>query len=193
MLAESDQGLVSRVPQQLDEIAADVVALHGQAAADAGVRLETDLAPVTVVGERVLLERLVTNLVQNGVRYNRRDGVVRVVVRPAAGGALLEVVNTGDPVPPGAVAGLFEPFKRLRGERIDHTGGSGLGLTIVRSIVAAHDGTVKAHAREAGEGGLRVEVEPARRRALTAVRERVTRCPGTSCSPSRWRGRRRGR
>ena len=59
-------------------------------------------------------------------------------------------------MPADEVAGLFEPFRRLAGDRIDHGGGAGLGLTIARSITRAHDGII-ATARDGG--GLRVEVQ----------------------------------
>ncbi|MDY7086053.1 MAG: HAMP domain-containing sensor histidine kinase [Actinomycetota bacterium] len=153
VLSESDRGVASRSLLRLDEIVADVVADHAGAAADAKVTVGTTLAPRTLIGERVLLERLVSNLVQNAVKYNRPGGTVTVTVgdRPA-----LTVENTGDDIPPDEVAGLFEPFRRLHGARIDHSGGAGLGLTIARSIVRAHDGSITA--RPLGHDGLRVEV-----------------------------------
>jgi K+-sensing histidine kinase KdpD len=54
------------------------------------------------------------------------------------------------------VAGLFEAFRRRSGERLDHGGGVGLGLTIARSVVAAHDGAIEAFAN--ADGGLTVQV-----------------------------------
>ena len=153
VLSEADQGLAVRLPQRLDTIAGSVVAAHDARAAAAGIALTTHLLPCTVRGEEVLLERLVTNLVQNAIKYNHRGGSVHVTV---GGAAALTVANTGQEVPPHAVAELFEPFKRLAADRIDHSGGAGLGLAIVRSITQAHSGTVTATARQGG--GLLVEV-----------------------------------
>jgi signal transduction histidine kinase len=116
-----------------------------------------------VLGEQVLLERLITNLVQNAIKYNRPGGSIDVQVgeQPA-----FVIVNTGDDVPPDAVSGLFEPFRRLAGTRIDHSGGAGLGLAIARSITQAHGGTITA--RPSGRDGLRFEVAfpPAGARAI---------------------------
>ncbi|WP_045743606.1 sensor histidine kinase [Actinoplanes rectilineatus] len=153
VLAESDRGLASRTPQRLDRIAEAVVGAHHKRAAEAGVTVTTDLRPRIVPGEQVLLERLVTNLVQNAIKYNRRDGTidVRVGEDPA-----LVVTNTGDDVPPEEVPALFEPFRRRTGTRIDHSGGAGLGLAIARSIVAAHGGVIEASST--GADGLRVTV-----------------------------------
>ena len=69
---------------------------------------------------------------------------------------MLAVRNTGERVPACAVPALFEPFRRLGTDRVRGRGGAGLGLAIVRSIVTAHDGTVRAWPRP--EGGLDLEI-----------------------------------
>ncbi|AGZ43985.1 sensor histidine kinase [Actinoplanes friuliensis] len=154
VLSQADQGLTARTPQALDTIAAGVTDAHVRAAADADVKITTDLSPLTVEGDGVLLERLVRNLVHNAVKYNRPGGTVTVTVGTA--GSALIVENTGPMVPAEEVARLFEPFTRLATGRIDHSGGSGLGLTIARSIVRAHDGTIAATSLD--DGGLRIAV-----------------------------------
>jgi signal transduction histidine kinase len=154
VLSQADQGLASRSPQALDRIAAGVVDAHTRAAADADVKITIDPHPYAVGGDGVLLERLVRNLVHNAVKYNRPGGTVTVTV--GAAGAALSVENTGPLVPAEEVARLFEPFTRLATGRIDHSGGSGLGLTIARSIVRAHGGTIAATSLD--DGGLRIVV-----------------------------------
>ncbi|GIM91136.1 HAMP domain-containing sensor histidine kinase [Paractinoplanes toevensis] len=153
VLSESDRGLLARTPLRLDEIVAAVADKHRAAAAEAGVTISTRLRPRTVLGEQVLLERLITNLVQNALKYNRADGTVEIEVGddPA-----LIVTNTGDDVPADEVSALFEPFRRRAAARIDHSGGAGLGLAIARSIVRAHDGIIAASST--GHDGLRVQV-----------------------------------
>ncbi len=153
-LSESDQGLRSSTPQRLDEIAGGVLAAYADRAAEAGVTVESRLAPRVVAGERVLLERLVTNLVENAIKYNRPGGRLTVTV---GGTPALTVANTGQVVPAEAVAGLFEPFRRLARDRTDSGGGAGLGLAIARSITQAHDGVIAA--RPGADGGLRVDVQ----------------------------------
>ncbi|MBM0235518.1 HAMP domain-containing histidine kinase [Micromonospora sp. STR1_7] len=152
-LSECEQGLRSRIPQRFDEIVGAVLAGYQDSAREAGVTIDSHLAPRVVVGERVLLERLVVNLVENGIKYNRRGGSLTVTV---GGVPALSVVNTGQPVPAEAVAGLFEPFRRLARDRTSHGGGAGLGLAIARSITQAHDGIIAA--RPAEYGGLCVDV-----------------------------------
>jgi len=153
VLSESDRGLMTRTPQRLDRITAAVLDTQRKRAAETGVSITCNLQPRTVLGEYVLLERLVTNLVQNALKYNRPDGTidVRVGDDPA-----LIVANTGDDVPPEEVPALFEPFRRRTGARIDHSGGAGLGLAIARSITQAHEGLITASST--GHDGLRVQV-----------------------------------
>ena len=119
--------------------------------------LKVSAAPAAVVGNPVLLERLVQNLVENGVRYNApSDGWVSVEtgIRPD-GAAILTVANTGPIIPRYEVPGLFEPFRRLGTERLAAPG-AGLGLSIVRAVARAHGGFVAAEPREGG--GLIVTV-----------------------------------
>jgi signal transduction histidine kinase len=153
VLSESDRGLVSRTPQRLDLIAGHVADAHRDLAAKSAVTLTSELTECVIAGEQVLLERLVTNLVRNAILYNVEGGDVSVTV---SGTGHLVVENTGVQIPAETVDGLFEPFRRGTADRTHHGGGAGLGLTIVRSICAAHDGAVSAQAGR--HGGLRVDV-----------------------------------
>jgi signal transduction histidine kinase len=107
-------------------------------------------------GNRLLLAQLVANLLANAVTYNVPDGTVEVSVgRGGADEPVLEVRNTGPVVAEADIPGLFEPFRRGEG-RDRMSPGSGLGLSIVRSIAVAHGGTVTAVPRPGG--GLAVTV-----------------------------------
>lgn len=153
VLAESDRGLQGTAPVRLDELAASVLDSHLEIAGKNNVILRRGLAERFVPGDPLLLERLVSNLVSNAIAYNNPGGWVEVVV---AGEPAITVSNTGQSVPVDMVSSLFEPFRRLTADRIDHSGGSGLGLPIVRSIATAHNGTVSARPR--ADGGLIVEI-----------------------------------
>lgn len=154
LLARSDRGLTTHEPVRLDHVVASVLDGARNLSDDAGVVIASRLAPRVVAGDPVLLERLVTNLVHNGVHYNEPGGSVLVEVGewPA-----LVVTNTGPHVPLAAVAGLFEPFRRLDADRTSHRSGTGLGLSIVRSVVHAHVGEVSAVPNPGG--GLRISVK----------------------------------
>jgi signal transduction histidine kinase len=135
----------------------DLAAAAGAAArrvrSPGGVRVRLDLEPVGVSGERRLLERLAGNLIENGVRYNAPGGFVAVRTSAEAGGAVLDVVNSGPVIDPRVAARLVEPFER--GGRTGR-GGAGLGLSIVRSVAEAHGGRLALTPRRAG--GLAVRV-----------------------------------
>lgn len=146
-LAETERGLMATASVRLDHVVNDAVDVLRHAATERDIDIDSAVNPITVLGEEALLDRLVSNLIWNAIKYNHRGGSVSIQLR--TDGSLL-VANTGPPVPPEAVAGLFEPFRRLSGERLDHGGGAGLGLTIARSIVVAHGGVIDARANPAG-------------------------------------------
>jgi len=154
VLAESDRGLPGKIPVRLDELAETVLDAHEELAARHGITLHRKLGERTVPGDPVLLERLLANLVANAVIYNEPGGWVEVDVA-AAGQPALAVRNTGPRIPAQDVTPLFEPFRRLGTDRVSTSGGAGLGLSIVRSIVTAHEGTVSARPRP--DGGLIIE------------------------------------
>jgi signal transduction histidine kinase len=156
VLAESDRGLQGRIPVQLDELAGTVLDAHGELAEEHEVTLRRALAATSISGDPVLLERLIANLVSNAIRYNEPGGWVEVQVADLVAGPVLAVRNTGQRVPAELVPTLFEPFRRLGTDRVRGRGGVGLGLAIVRSIVTAHDGTVRVSSRP--EGGLDLEI-----------------------------------
>ena len=165
VLAESDRGLQGKVPARLDELATGVLDAHQELAARHQVTLRSRLSETTVPCDPVLIERLIANLVSNAVKYNEPGGWVDVEV---TGGPVIVVSNSGEPVPAEAVPMLFEPFKRLGADRVRTAGrgGVGLGLAIVRSIVLAHQGTIRARPQPAG--GLKIEIAlPAHASAAT--------------------------
>ena len=151
-LARSDRGVERPEPLDLADLAAAAAG-----AAPAGVRVEVSAEPAVVAGDRALLERLVANLVENAVAHNVAGGWVSVATTSENGRARLRVANSGPVVPADQVDSLFEPFRRLSGDRTASGRGAGLGLSIVRSVTAAHGGQVRAAARP--EGGLEVTVD----------------------------------
>lgn len=154
VLAHSQRGLLRSDRVDLAGAVRTAVAGVSEEARARDVQLLLDLHPAVVPGDRRLLERLVANLLENGVRYNRPGGSVHADMRSLADGAVLRVVNTGPVISPEAVARLTEPFQRL--ERAAGDGGSGLGLSIVRAVAEAHGGAVRLRAQPSG--GLDVEV-----------------------------------
>lgn len=147
ILARSQAGPLHRTPVDLAEVAAATVAAAADQAAREAITLHTDLRPAPASGEPVLLERLAGNLLDNALRYNHAGGHVTITSGAANGHAFLRVVNTGPAVTPGEERRLFEPF--VRGTT-NGTRGAGLGLSIVRAIVTAHDGEIVSTAQPTG-------------------------------------------
>jgi signal transduction histidine kinase len=161
-LARSERELRARDAADLAEAAGDALSLARRDAGPLGIEVTTHLAPAPVAGDRVLLDRLVANLVENAVRHNQPGGWLEVATgreRSAwpgsRGAAFVQVANGGVPIPTEQVTSLFEPFQRLTG-RTASADGAGLGLSIVRSVAKAHGG--EALARALPHGGLEVTV-----------------------------------
>jgi signal transduction histidine kinase len=149
-LAKGERGPDAAVLVDLARVVADVVDQHR---GEAGVTVAVSVRPATVLGDEVMLSRLVENLVQNAIRYNVPDGTVRVEL---TGDGALVVVNTGPVVPPERAGELLEPLRRLDTDRTGTHDGAGLGLSIVAAIARAHAGTVTVLANPGG--GLTVRV-----------------------------------
>lgn len=154
-LARSDRGVTAQELADLEAAAQDAIDEVATAARRSNIVIRADLSPSPAFGDRVLLERLVGNLLDNAVRYNVPGGSIRVVTATDGDDCSVTVTNTGPFVPESAVTSLFEPFTRLDG-RVSNRRGSGLGLSIVASVVKAHHGNL--HAEALPNGGMKISV-----------------------------------
>jgi len=158
MLAESDNEVTTRQPVDLADVVEhvlDQLGLDRSPTREVEVRgAARESAPV--LGDPVLLERLVHNLVDNAERHNMPDGWLTVSTGRQGDRATITVSNSGPLVAPYDVGVIFEPFRRLGGERTGPDRGAGLGLSIVRAVARAHGGEATATPREGG--GLTVTV-----------------------------------
>ncbi len=112
-----------------------------------GHRLHSDVgdSPVVVSGDHQRLVQVFANLLINAAKYTDPEGEIRVSVQPRESQRVAVVVSdNGVGLPTGAVEDLFEPFVQAPGAASNAEGGLGLGLAIVRKIVIAHGGTVRA-------------------------------------------------
>ena len=97
-------------------------------------------------GDVERLHQVLTNLVDNALRYSPAGEPVTLVARADAGVVTIEVADRGPGLPAGESERLFERFHRAQGDRSRQTGGAGLGLAIARWIVELHGGQIQAHA-----------------------------------------------
>ncbi|MDQ6777482.1 MAG: HAMP domain-containing histidine kinase [Actinomycetota bacterium] len=169
-LARSEASVVGGERADLAELAGDCLTDLRARAEDAGVEVRAALEPAHARGDARLLERLIANLIDNGIRYNRPGGFLSVATRTGEGRALVCVSNSGDPIDPAAATTLTEPFRRLaRGGD-----GFGLGLSIVSSVVVAHGGHLRVRAPQSGGLDVTVELPAAPAPAKVKVRSALT-------------------
>ncbi|MBP0453552.1 HAMP domain-containing protein [Kitasatospora sp. RG8] len=160
LLARSENELTDRRAVELSEVAGRAVEQTRSEAERREVEVRATLTPAMVGGNGVLLERIALNLLQNAVRYNTPGGWVEITTSVVPGNAgELVVSNTGPVVPGYELEHIFEPFRRVKGaDRTRSDKGVGLGLSIVRSVVRAHGGTIEATPRSGGGLTMRVRI-----------------------------------
>ena len=154
-LAKADHGLL--VPGQAmlalhDEVDA-LLEYYAPLAEDGEVTLVRE-GEATLEGDRHMLRRALSNLLDNALRFTPAGGEIRVTLEP---GSSLCVANTGTPIEPAALARLFDRFYRVDPARREGSSEhAGLGLAITRSIVQAHGGCIRA---ECEDGWTRFVIE----------------------------------
>jgi signal transduction histidine kinase len=166
LLARSEAATGHEEPVDIAALAGDCITDMWARAQEAQIEIRDDLEPAWTSGHPGLLERLIANLIDNGIHHNVPGGYLQVQSRTDGDTIELVVVNGGAPLDPKRVQELTQPFRRLdRSVR-----GFGLGLSIVRSIAQAHHGTTTLLAP--ASGGLEVRVTLPRVRETRAARPR---------------------
>lgn len=151
-LAQADNASLVLARQQIDlKSEVDGVVSFFQALAEERSIDMTTEGAATVVADRNMVQRAVSNLLSNALRHTPPGGAVKVRVKPEGGEAVVLISNTGPPIAPERLPRLFDRFYRADDSRSDETGGTGLGLAIVKSIMDLHYGRVEA---ESSKGAL---------------------------------------
>lgn len=114
----------------------------------------------TVMAERLLVQRAITNLLSNAIRHAAVKSTIHVAIKEEADQVTLAVTNSGDIIAPQHLERIFDRFYRIDSGRARLDGGTGLGLAIVRSIMAAHGGQVKALSSPGGETTFTLAFQP---------------------------------
>ncbi|MFI1397784.1 sensor histidine kinase [Streptomyces sp. NPDC020681] len=159
-LAEADAGALRLHLEavRIDELLAQVAAAHQAGADTAGVTLKVSAADapaaaVDLIADPVRLRQAVGNLVSNAVRHTPQGGTVTLRAYADGDLAVVEVADTGSGIPADDLPHVFDRFWRAEKSRSRRTGGSGLGLSIVRKLAETHGGSADA-ASTAGEGSV---------------------------------------
>lgn len=124
----------------VEEIITDLTPLASQN----DITMEQDCDNVVITGSDALIYRLVFNLIENAVKYNRRGGSVSVSVHKENSYVVVRVSDTGCGIPEEYRESIFQPFFRVDKSRSRQMGGVGLGLALVHEIAVLHGGSVRA-------------------------------------------------
>ena len=130
----------------VDEVLADLEPL----AQEKDIELIGECTDVTMIGSDILIYRMLYNLVENAIKYNRTGGRVTVTARQKEKHVYLSVEDTGNGIPEELKDRVFEPFFRVDKSRSRELGGVGLGLALVREIVIVHDGNIAVKSNPSG-------------------------------------------
>lgn len=173
MITEQNERLSKMVKTLLDMSELQTIARNDEIAVDALIEeVIADLEPlaakkhvgliqeseaVTMMGSDILIYRLVYNLVENAIKYNKQGGQVTVSCNEQDKHIHIIVADTGSGIPKEMRDRVFEPFFRVDKSRSRELGGVGLGLALVNEIVRVHDGSISV--RDNSSGGTTFEVE----------------------------------
>jgi len=148
------------------QLIADFAAINVPIYAAKGLKVVTDFAPDPVEAEidKEQFLRVVQNILDNSVKYkDKPEGEAHIMVYSDGANAVLEISDNGPGVSPHEIKYIFESYYRGDPSRTNPTTGSGLGLSIVKTIITAHGGTVEA----VNDGGLKIIIKiPQRRKRI---------------------------
>lgn len=126
--------------------------------------VQLPLRAVRLEADPTRLEQVVSNLLNNAAKYTMPGGHIWLIAEAENGEVVIRVRDTGIGVPPDILGRVFEPFVQSDGSLARSEGGLGIGLTLVRSLVEMHGGSVEAHSPGLGQGSefvIRLPVRPA--------------------------------
>jgi two-component system sensor histidine kinase BaeS len=159
-LADTGALSIKKVPIVPATVLKQTLSHFKQDFAENRIKIENGLEnhhPVTIIGDADRLRQLFSNLVENTLRYADAPGTLKIGQECTANRLILFFEDSGPGVPEGALDRLFDRLYRVDRSRSRAQGGSGLGLSICKSIVNALDGEIRAS--NGNSGGLRIEVE----------------------------------
>ena len=161
----------------LRDIVSDAVQAVQLSADAKGVLLEVEADPWLgfIEADSARMEQIVSNLLSNAVKFTPGGGSVQVRLTRLPGAVELVVRDTGQGISPDFLPSMFEPFRQADGSTTRTHGGLGLGLSIVKHLVEAHQGTIAADSAGPGCGAIFTVRFPADASAMSATPEPLTR------------------
>jgi heavy metal sensor kinase len=155
---EAGEAQMCLEPVNLGDLAASVADQMELLSEDKLQHLKREIAPQVVVdGDKNRLQQVVVNLLDNAIKYTPEGGTLALQIMKDGRNAIFEISDTGIGIAENALPHIFDRFFRAEEARAQRMEGAGLGLAIVRSIVEAHGGTVRAESN--GTRGTRIRIE----------------------------------
>jgi heavy metal sensor kinase len=184
-LAGADEGelALALTGADLADVAADVAAAMEPLATAHGIVLVVDAAPAPCAGDADRLHQAIGNLVDNAIKYSPHGGAVQIATATEDGAAVVRVADAGPGIAPELRERVFDRFFRADASRTRATGGSGIGLAIVRELARAHGGRAWVQPGDGG-GSVFVLSVPAAVRPDQAPKRTVKRAPPRGASPT---------
>jgi signal transduction histidine kinase len=151
------------VPLDLQSIVEDAARTFGELAKQRGVNLAktTDSVPVVVSGDRVRLQQVLSNLLENALKHTNAGGTIEMRLQSGSREATISVSDTGEGIPGDVLPHVFEPFRHH-----GNGGGLGIGLNVARRLVELHGGQITAHSAGPGKGAEFVLMLPIANRSV---------------------------
>lgn len=151
--SERTQIPVSLHPLELTSLCREVVDIFAHKATDQQLILTVRVPdiPLTVNADREKITWVLYQLVDNAIKFTPAGGLIRLEVEPIASAVRITVSDTGIGIPPNRISEIFEPFHQLDGTSTRRYGGTGLGLSLVKKILEAHESVISVRS-ELGKG-----------------------------------------
>jgi PAS domain S-box-containing protein len=144
----------------LDESVETMRSFAGDANVELKLEISDEARSVTVSGDRGRLGQSFSNVLHNAIKFSTAPGVVNVSLKATTSEAIITIKDQGEGIPSEFLPHVFERFRQADGSRTRSHGGLGLGLSLVKSFVDAHGGTIEATSEGAGQGSTFVITLP---------------------------------
>ena len=144
------EAIPNRQPFSLVEMTDDLLVKFASLANERTVALHGDFSDSlpSALADEAMIDRVLGNLIENGIRYTPVGGSVTVRIQPQLGQLLVEIIDTGIGIPADDIPYLFEPFFRTKSAQAKESGGTGLGLAIAKKMIEAHGSTLEVESVE---------------------------------------------
>jgi signal transduction histidine kinase len=162
---------LERAPLDLAEVAGELVQTWRSGSRFMQHEIHTELVSVWVSADRARIEQVISNLLDNALKYTPARGAIRLSVRSRDRVAVLEVSDTGEGLTPQLKERMFDLFVQGERDLARQPGGLGIGLTMAKRLVELHEGKIRAASEGPGKGTtITVELPEIEPQVLAGVR-----------------------